>query len=141
MARLAVFDASLRTDCASAQIATTFDLKKNLRALKTDTSNDRNMLILECDSRASSSSHTLKSTCCAKPVAAEECSHVFSLRELLIRREELVGRLWCLVGLFTGLREELVGRLSSHLLCPHTPTRPSVRPVYTYCIDYICIDR
>jgi hypothetical protein len=40
-ARVAVFEASFRTDCASAQIATTFDNKKTLRALKPESDLDQ----------------------------------------------------------------------------------------------------
>jgi hypothetical protein len=50
-ARVAVFEASFRTDCASAQIASTFDTKKILRALKSDSDLDQvlvtNLKILE----------------------------------------------------------------------------------------------
>jgi len=50
-ARVAVFEESFRTDCASAQIASTLDTKKSLRALKPDSDLDQvlatNLKILE----------------------------------------------------------------------------------------------
>lgn len=56
-ARVAVFEDNLRTDCASVQIATTFDIKKNLRALKPDSDLDQvlatNLKILEMDKLSS----------------------------------------------------------------------------------------
>jgi hypothetical protein len=49
--RVTVFEASFRTDCVSVQIATTFDNKKNLRALKSESDLDHvlstNLKILE----------------------------------------------------------------------------------------------
>jgi hypothetical protein len=35
VARMAVFEASFRTDCAAAKLATTFDVEKHVRAFKT----------------------------------------------------------------------------------------------------------
>jgi hypothetical protein len=51
LARVTVFEESFRTDCASAQIASVFDTKKSIRALKPDSDLDQvlatNLKILE----------------------------------------------------------------------------------------------
>lgn len=47
MARMAVFEASLRTDCAAANLATTFDVKKHVRAFKAaDSASDVDQQVL-----------------------------------------------------------------------------------------------
>ena len=81
MARMAVFEASLRTDCAAANLATTFDVKKHVRAFKAvDSASDVDQQVLATNLWASSSSHTLSSTCSVRLVEVDVTVTVELLR-------------------------------------------------------------
>ncbi len=96
MTRMAAFEASFRTDCASANLATTFDNKKHVRTFKATTapSSDIDQQVLETNLKILEMGKLLESHVFVLPLSSRVCGVLKRaiLSSIALRRLLLLSR-------------------------------------------------